>query len=72
MECPPIPQSSLDYLLMSKTYLKEHIPSTHCKEGIFIAGGCGETGSTLQAANYTGLLCYILFALLCACCGVQY
>ena len=24
MDCPPIPQSCLDFLLRSKTYLKEH------------------------------------------------
>ena len=27
MECPPIPQFSLDFLLKSKTYLKERPPS---------------------------------------------
>ena len=27
MDCLPIPQFSLDFLLRSKTYLKEHPPS---------------------------------------------
>ena len=27
MDCPPIPQFCLDFLLRSKTYLKEHPPS---------------------------------------------
>ena len=27
MDCPPIPQFSLDFLLRSKTYLKERSPS---------------------------------------------
>ena len=27
MDCPPIPQFSLDFLLRSKTHLKEHPPS---------------------------------------------
>ena len=28
MDCPPIPQFSLNFLLRSKTYLKERPPST--------------------------------------------
>ena len=51
MDCLPIPQFSLDFLLRSKTYLKEHPPSSSI---IKLAGGCGETGLyMLQAANYT-------------------
>ena len=59
MDYPPIPQFWLDFLLRSKTYLKERPPSvlSIANLGISIvyqAQGCGEIGlHTLQGANYT-------------------
>ena len=76
----PPPQFCLDFLLRSKTHLKERPHSRSiANRGIPIVWqtwGCGEIGlHTLQAANYTAgqwftpvqckAQCHTLFALLC-------
>ena len=58
MDCPPIPQFFPNFLLRSKTYLKECPPSASAsvanREFPLQARRCGETGlHTLQGANYT-------------------
>ena len=45
MDCPPIPQFCLDFLLRSKTYLKERPPSASIANRfstVYQAWGCGE------------------------------
>ena len=54
MDCLPISQFSLNFLLTSKTYLKDGPPSAGIVNRNFqLAKGCGEIGlHTLQAANF--------------------
>ena len=56
MDCPPIPQFCLNFLLRSKTYLNEHPPtcSTSIANRDFpLSSKPGKTGlHTLQGANY--------------------
>ena len=63
MDCPSIPKFCLDFLLRSKTYVKEHPSSASTVNWEFPLsnklGGCGETGlHTLQGANYTAAVVY--------------
>ena len=51
MDCPPIPQFYLDFLLRSKAYSKEHPPSTSNANRFFFP---------LSSANYAAAQWFIL------------
>ena len=57
MDCPPIPQFSLDFLLRSKPYLKERPPSASIANREFPLSSLLEDVVrlvyTLQATTYT-------------------